>query len=64
MLRRDLADLRQMVDPEHREPALDQMVLIGIGLALFYTVFESVLSIFLYGALQLAPLPSAREIAC
>jgi pimeloyl-ACP methyl ester carboxylesterase len=29
MLRRDLADLRQIVDPEHREPALDQMVLIG-----------------------------------
>ncbi len=29
MLRRDLADLRQMLDPEHREPALDQMVLIG-----------------------------------
>jgi hypothetical protein len=29
MLRRDLADLRQMLDPERREPALDQMVLIG-----------------------------------
>jgi len=25
----------------------DQMVLIGIGLALFYTIFEAILSIFL-----------------
>ncbi len=29
MLRRDLADLRQVLDPQRREPALDQMVLIG-----------------------------------
>jgi hypothetical protein len=29
MLRRDLAELRQVLDPERREPALDQMVLIG-----------------------------------
>jgi pimeloyl-ACP methyl ester carboxylesterase len=28
-LRRDLAEARQVLDPEHREPALDQMVLIG-----------------------------------
>lgn len=28
-LRRDLAQVRQVLDPEHREPALDQMVLIG-----------------------------------
>lgn len=28
-LRRDLADVRQVLDPEHREPALDQMVLVG-----------------------------------
>jgi pimeloyl-ACP methyl ester carboxylesterase len=29
MLRKDLADVRETVDPEHREPALDQMVLVG-----------------------------------
>jgi hypothetical protein len=29
MLRRDLADVRRTLDPEHREPALDQMVVIG-----------------------------------
>jgi len=28
-LRHDLADVRRVLDPEHREPALDQMVLIG-----------------------------------
>ena len=28
-LRRDLASVRQVLDPEHREPALDQMVLVG-----------------------------------
>jgi hypothetical protein len=28
-LRRDLAELRSVVDPQHREPALDQMVLVG-----------------------------------
>lgn len=28
-LRKDLADTRQHLDPQHREPALDQMVLIG-----------------------------------
>ncbi|MGA2502391.1 MAG: alpha/beta fold hydrolase, partial [Tepidisphaeraceae bacterium] len=28
-LRRDLAETRQVVDPQHREPALDQMVLVG-----------------------------------
>ena len=28
-LRRDLAEMRQVLDPEHREPALDQMVLVG-----------------------------------
>lgn len=28
-LRNDLGELRQMLDPNHREPALDQMVLIG-----------------------------------
>jgi pimeloyl-ACP methyl ester carboxylesterase len=28
-LRRDLAELRGVVDPRHREPALDQMVLVG-----------------------------------
>jgi len=28
-LRKDLAEARQVLDPEHREPALDQMVLIG-----------------------------------
>ena len=33
--------------PKVRVRVWDQMVLIGIGLALFYTVFESVLSIFL-----------------
>jgi pimeloyl-ACP methyl ester carboxylesterase len=29
MLRRDLAEVRRVLDPQHREPALDQMVLIG-----------------------------------
>lgn len=29
ILREDLAEVRGVVDPEHREPALDQMVLIG-----------------------------------
>ena len=29
MLRRDLVEVRRMLDPEHREPALDEMVLIG-----------------------------------
>lgn len=29
MLRKDLADLRQVLDPERKEPALDQMILIG-----------------------------------
>jgi pimeloyl-ACP methyl ester carboxylesterase len=29
MLRRDLAESRQLLDPQHREPSLDQMVLIG-----------------------------------
>jgi hypothetical protein len=29
MLRRDLAEVRRLLDPEHREPALDEMVLIG-----------------------------------
>jgi PAS domain S-box-containing protein len=33
--------------PKVRVRIWDQMVLIGIGLALFYTVFESILSIFL-----------------
>jgi PAS domain S-box-containing protein len=33
--------------PKIRVRIWDQMVLIGIGLALFYTVFESILSIFL-----------------
>lgn len=33
--------------PKIRVRVWDQMVLIGIGLALFYTVFESILSIFL-----------------
>jgi hypothetical protein len=28
-LRKDLAEARQVLDPQHREPALDQMVLIG-----------------------------------
>ncbi len=28
-LRRDLAEVRQVLDPQHREPALDQMVLVG-----------------------------------
>lgn len=28
-MRRDLAEMRQVVDPEHREPALDQMVVVG-----------------------------------
>jgi pimeloyl-ACP methyl ester carboxylesterase len=28
-LRRDLAELRQMIDPMQREPALDQMILVG-----------------------------------
>ena len=28
-LRRDLAEVRSVVDPQHREPALDQMVLVG-----------------------------------
>jgi hypothetical protein len=28
-LRHDLAELRRVLDPEHREPALDQMVVIG-----------------------------------
>ena len=28
-LRRDLAETRQVLDPQHREPALDQMVLVG-----------------------------------
>ena len=28
-LRRDLAEMRQVLDPQHREPALDQMVLVG-----------------------------------
>jgi pimeloyl-ACP methyl ester carboxylesterase len=28
-LRRDLAHVREMVDPQHQEPALDQMVLVG-----------------------------------
>ena len=28
-LRRDLAETRQALDPQHREPALDQMVLVG-----------------------------------
>ena len=28
-MRRDLAEARQVLDPEHREPALEQMVLIG-----------------------------------
>jgi hypothetical protein len=28
-LRRDLAEVRQTLDPQHREPALDQMVLVG-----------------------------------
>jgi len=28
-LRRDLAEMRQSLDPQHREPALDQMVLVG-----------------------------------
>ena len=27
--RRDLAEMRQVLDPQHREPALDQMVLVG-----------------------------------
>ncbi len=29
MLRRDLAEIRRLLDPAHREPALDQMILIG-----------------------------------
>jgi len=29
MLRRDLAEARRVIDPEHRHPALDQMVLVG-----------------------------------
>src|SRR5512143_2765976 len=33
--------------PKIRVRVWDQMVLIGLGLALFYTVFESILSIFL-----------------
>ena len=33
--------------PKVRVRFWDQMVLVGLGLALFYTVFESVLSIFL-----------------
>ena len=33
--------------PKIRVRVWDQVVLIGIGLALFYTVFESILSIFL-----------------
>ncbi|MCK7510722.1 MAG: hypothetical protein MZV70_46100 [Desulfobacterales bacterium] len=33
--------------PKIRVRVWDQMVLIGIGLALFYTIFESILSIFL-----------------
>ncbi len=28
-LRRDLAEVRQVLDPQHHEPALDQMVLVG-----------------------------------
>ena len=28
-LREDLAEARQIIDPQHREPALDQMVLVG-----------------------------------
>jgi pimeloyl-ACP methyl ester carboxylesterase len=28
-LRRDLAEVRQVLDPQHREPALDEMVLVG-----------------------------------
>ena len=28
-LRKDLAETRQMLDPQHREPALDQMALVG-----------------------------------
>ena len=28
-MRADLAEMRQVLDPEHREPALDQMVLVG-----------------------------------
>ena len=28
-LRRDLAEVREMLDPQHQEPALDQMVLVG-----------------------------------
>ena len=28
-LRRDLAEVRQVLDPQHRQPALDQMVLVG-----------------------------------
>ncbi len=28
-LRHDLAEMRQVLDPQHREPALDQMVLVG-----------------------------------
>jgi pimeloyl-ACP methyl ester carboxylesterase len=28
-MRRDLAEARQIIDPQHRQPALDQMVLVG-----------------------------------
>jgi len=38
---------RMKTTPKIRVRFWDQMVLIGIGLALFYTVFESILSIFL-----------------
>jgi PAS domain S-box-containing protein len=38
---------RMKTTPKIRVRFWDQMVLIGIGLALFYTIFESILSIFL-----------------
>ena len=46
------SDLQALKTPMKTTPKIrvrfwDQMVLIGIGLALFYTIFESILSIFL-----------------
>ncbi len=40
-------EARMKTTPKVRVRFWDQMVLIGIGLALFYTIFESILSIFL-----------------
>ena len=41
-LRRDLAELRQSVDPRHEEPAMDQMVLVGHSMGGLVSRFQTI----------------------